>query len=121
MLVLCYFLMILRPPRSTRTDTLFPYTTLFRSRLALGQHGAKSGLSKRRFTGANYLVRGTSLRKPTSTRLKSRISVATDVAKLAGVSQSAVSRAFTDGASIAESTRKKVLEAAGVQIGRAPV
>src|SRR3546814_9017024 len=38
--VLCYvylfsvffFLMIRRPPRSTRTDTLFPYTTLFRSR-----------------------------------------------------------------------------------------
>src|SRR3546814_14002299 len=30
-----------RPPRSTRTDTLFPYTTLFRSRSAgelLGQH-----------------------------------------------------------------------------------
>src|SRR3546814_9952322 len=34
--------MILRPPRSTRTDTLFPYTTLFRSdgfvaRLAVGE------------------------------------------------------------------------------------
>src|SRR3546814_7015362 len=29
LLVLC--LMIRRPPRSTRTDTLFPYTTLFRS------------------------------------------------------------------------------------------
>src|SRR3546814_18428164 len=28
----CYFFLILRrPPRSTRTDTLFPYTTLFRS------------------------------------------------------------------------------------------
>src|SRR3546814_11617561 len=27
------FLMIRRPPRSTRTDTLFPYTTLFRSSL----------------------------------------------------------------------------------------
>src|SRR3546814_6263812 len=27
--------MIRRPPRSTRTDTLFPYTTLFRSLLAL--------------------------------------------------------------------------------------
>src|SRR3546814_10777606 len=27
--------MIRRPPRSTRTDTLFPYTTLFRSRLSL--------------------------------------------------------------------------------------
>src|SRR3546814_11503966 len=39
MLCMCYsqlfvsffFLMIRRPPRSTRTDTLFPYTTLFRS------------------------------------------------------------------------------------------
>src|SRR3546814_13167887 len=30
-----FFLMIRRPPRSTRTDTLFPYTTLFRSRGAL--------------------------------------------------------------------------------------
>src|SRR3546814_18551509 len=28
--------MIRRPPRSTRTDTLFPYTTLFRSVLAAG-------------------------------------------------------------------------------------
>src|SRR3546814_14816244 len=27
-----FFLMIRRPPRSTRTDTLFPYTTRFRSR-----------------------------------------------------------------------------------------
>src|SRR3546814_3739183 len=29
--------MIRRPPRSTRTDTLFPYTTLFRSQLFLGE------------------------------------------------------------------------------------
>src|SRR3546814_20044457 len=29
-----FFLMIRRPPRSTRTDTLFPYTTLFRSHTA---------------------------------------------------------------------------------------
>src|SRR3546814_8689502 len=29
-----FFLMIRRPPRSTRTDTLFPYTTLFRTRTA---------------------------------------------------------------------------------------
>src|SRR3546814_3084970 len=28
---LCFFLMIRRPPRPTRTDTLFPYTTLFLS------------------------------------------------------------------------------------------
>src|SRR3546814_376707 len=33
--ILFFFLMIRRPPRSTRTDTLFPYTTLFRSRLIL--------------------------------------------------------------------------------------
>src|SRR3546814_4730937 len=31
-LLFFFFLMIRRPPRSTRTDTLFPYTTLFRSR-----------------------------------------------------------------------------------------
>src|SRR3546814_15650436 len=31
MLIVFFFLMIRRPPRSTRTDTLFPYTTLFRS------------------------------------------------------------------------------------------
>src|SRR3546814_14682937 len=29
--LILFFLMIRRPPRSTRTDTLFPYTTLFRS------------------------------------------------------------------------------------------
>src|SRR3546814_16890036 len=32
---LFFFLMIRRPPRSTRTDTLFPYTTLFRSPFVL--------------------------------------------------------------------------------------
>src|SRR3546814_8605865 len=32
-----FFLMIRRPPRSTRTYTLFPYTTLFRSRLGEGE------------------------------------------------------------------------------------
>src|SRR3546814_19143212 len=31
LIMCCFFLMIRRPPRSTRTDTLFPYTTLFRS------------------------------------------------------------------------------------------
>src|SRR3546814_10227204 len=32
-LCVMFFLMIRRPPRSTRTDTLLPYTTLFRSEL----------------------------------------------------------------------------------------
>src|SRR3546814_704022 len=31
MTLLCFFLMLRRPPRSTRTDSLFPYTTLFRA------------------------------------------------------------------------------------------
>src|SRR3546814_19834487 len=31
MTMYCFFLMIRRPPSSTRTATLFPYTTLFRS------------------------------------------------------------------------------------------
>src|SRR3546814_15092381 len=40
--VFFFFLMIRRPPRSTRTDTLFPYTTLFRSRIGMGDRGAPS-------------------------------------------------------------------------------
>src|SRR3546814_20153002 len=35
-----FFLMIRRPPRSTRTDTLFPYTTLCRSVLLPGREDA---------------------------------------------------------------------------------
>src|SRR3546814_15629930 len=35
--ILLFCLMIRRPPRSTRTDTLFPYTTLFRSRAWLSR------------------------------------------------------------------------------------
>src|SRR3546814_13288710 len=35
-----FFLMIRRPPRSTRTDTLFPYTTLFRSAATDAVQGA---------------------------------------------------------------------------------
>src|SRR3546814_3392375 len=38
--------MIRRPPRSTRTDTLFPYTTLFRSHPAHLNSGAKKRIRK---------------------------------------------------------------------------
>src|SRR3546814_2201338 len=56
-----FFLMIRRPPRSTRTDTLFPYTTLFRSTsggtlaplfMIGGSLGAALGI------GINYLLPG---------------------------------------------------------------
>src|SRR3546814_8027125 len=56
MLIFCFFfLMIRRPPRSTRTDTLFPYTTLFRSHGGVDRavvadadppHAATRGLEK---------------------------------------------------------------------------
>src|SRR3546814_18643260 len=46
--MLCYycvfFLSIRRPPRSTRTDTLFPYTTLFRSVVAQAVWGMARSL-----------------------------------------------------------------------------
>src|SRR3546814_13446484 len=52
--------MIRRPPRSTRTDTLFPYTTLFRSpslRLIPGQ-GGQDGPSTGRAAPGNPGTRG---------------------------------------------------------------
>src|SRR3546814_12763204 len=44
---LLFFLMIRRPPRSTRTDTLFPYTTLFRS----AHHGVDAEVGDQRPIG----------------------------------------------------------------------
>src|SRR3546814_3573382 len=44
--------MIRRPPRSTRTDTLFPYTTLFRSeRKLFGRHAMRAEHLQRRAIG----------------------------------------------------------------------
>src|SRR3546814_10937397 len=48
--------MIRRPPRSTRTDTLFPYSTLFRSRIGhLLRHRGRQGLLSRRRTGVREI------------------------------------------------------------------
>src|SRR3546814_2564653 len=52
--------MIRRPPRSTRTDTLFPYTTLFRSqaiRLAISRTAARCCRSTGIRRGSGYLLR----------------------------------------------------------------
>src|SRR3546814_1830976 len=46
--ILVFFLKIRRPPRSTRTDTLFPYTTLFRSRRAGVAVDGRRGVARRR-------------------------------------------------------------------------
>src|SRR3546814_9080648 len=68
MYVVFVVLMIRRPPRSTRTDTLFPYTTLFRSLLgcaavlALGMVGGGyllgDGLKRARAADRSVTVRG---------------------------------------------------------------
>src|SRR3546814_6983008 len=50
---LCFFfLMIRRPPRSTRTDTLFPYTTLFRSAWPATAAAPSRARTRRRSTAA---------------------------------------------------------------------
>src|SRR3546814_14804168 len=59
LLVMCllFFLMIRRPPRSTRTVTLFPYTTLFRS---VAGHTRRGG-SRRRAASAGVDHQGRSV------------------------------------------------------------
>src|SRR3546814_3005391 len=47
-----FFLRIRRPPRATRTDTLFPYTTLFRSLARLGQSGHRRAQPAQRIAPA---------------------------------------------------------------------
>src|SRR3546814_15515197 len=58
-----FFLMSRRPPGSTRTDTLFPYTTLFRSRATALSPSARArapigsqALSMRSTTSISYLI-----------------------------------------------------------------
>src|SRR3546814_9923637 len=54
LLISIVFLMIRRPPRSTRTDTLFPYTTLFRSQSCLTPEDAR----QRHLEGQGKTIRG---------------------------------------------------------------
>src|SRR3546814_17037981 len=49
--------MIRRPPRSTRTDTLFPYTTLFRSQQSVGfSHVQRAAINIDGHVGADRVV-----------------------------------------------------------------
>src|SRR3546814_4417943 len=50
--------MIRRPPKSTRTDTLFPYTSLFRSRLVQVARQLAQRNEQRAFAFANHLRDG---------------------------------------------------------------
>src|SRR3546814_13220492 len=64
-LICFFFLMIRRPPRSTRTDTLFPYTTLFRSALMAALRDAKQvdarGIEIERANVAEAVAKGLSV------------------------------------------------------------
>src|SRR3546814_12134083 len=64
---LFFFLMIRRPPRSTRTDTLFPYTTLFRS-----AHGGDAVLRRGREVPAGALQCAAAERDRRRLRLRPR-------------------------------------------------
>src|SRR3546814_3077794 len=52
-LIYFFFLMIRRPPRSTRTDTLFPYTTLFRSPRGRGPGRHRADRRRRHSSGSS--------------------------------------------------------------------
>src|SRR3546814_6593447 len=60
--------MIRRPPRSTRTDTLFPYTTLFRSRRVLDRRCARGARAHRAVR-----ARAVHLRRPARTQADDRV------------------------------------------------
>src|SRR3546814_10993528 len=59
-----FFLMIRRPPRSTRTDTLFPYTTLFRSDEAVGPAIARLHMARKRFRQSRPVERFDGVEQP---------------------------------------------------------
>src|SRR3546814_674668 len=71
---LIFFLMIRRPPRSTRTDTLFPYTTLFRSPYffhpARGRYAAILSVEDRRGNGKGGCSR---LKRPSPKRARPHV------------------------------------------------
>src|SRR3546814_2752193 len=60
--------MIRRPPRSTRTDTLFPYTTLFRSRRTCGTVSERDLRSRKVAPASNERVRVGAIRPVKSIR-----------------------------------------------------
>src|SRR3546814_8870925 len=116
--------MIRRPPRSTRTDTLFPYTTLFRSsRFCLSSPGANTlkplaiitgvgpgtgAALARRFHAGGYrvamLARDASRLGALAEELPGSIAIGCDVGDPAALAQ-ALDRAAAEGGEDRKSTR----------------
>src|SRR3546814_13373122 len=104
--------MIRRPPRSTRTDTLFPYTTLFRSTAPLhqllkesGQFGRKSGRGFFEY-GADGKAVVPSPDTPSSTPPAARVVLAEEAEAPGDLLRSFASAVtgFDDGAQIARAS-----------------
>src|SRR3546814_5460839 len=106
--------MIRRPPRSTRTDTLFPYTTLFRSVYQNGDINSSSfalGVRRLGFAPAAARHRGPTRCAPQA-RKRSWPKVTTHMAG---------ARSQADLASQGAGVRRRVVCLVGEKIGRAPV
>src|SRR3546814_12464697 len=76
--------MIRRPPRSTRTDTLFPYTTLFRS--STGVAGADDGVADAA-TGATEVCAVSVVAQPGSSRARTSTTRCRDLTMAGSVLQ----------------------------------
>src|SRR3546814_18947768 len=73
--------MIRRPPRSTRTDTLFPYTTLFRSDIMVGAVADGAGIASLSHVGAKIAERAaTAGLKRSADRLRQAVSAPSEPA-----------------------------------------
>src|SRR3546814_12694533 len=110
---LLFFLMLRRPPRSTRTDTLFPYTTLFRSPI-----GSEGDLSQRcplwvesgHFLQATFLIDLLTVSERSTALLYRRATKPFDYQCVLGSSENSVAAT--------SSTRPRSLPSASDTIGR---
>src|SRR3546814_1755591 len=87
--------MLRRPPRSTRTDTLFPYTTLFRSLfVAVAGSGAEGFVPASRVPGGRpqFDERTRTLYSPDGTAYRLGDAVEVQVLEANGLTASAISR-----------------------------
>src|SRR3546814_20722444 len=86
--------MIRRPPRSTRTDTLFPYTTLFRSNL---QGIIKTLTSYNVDAQKGSALTGDSLARQVQSQIRSALNVAESSGAIRTLSQMGITTNPTDG------------------------
>src|SRR3546814_3003561 len=77
--------MLRRPPRSTRTDTLFPYTTLFRSSATAVRHGKKQSIANSLLSRMRLILASAS---PRRLDLLAQIGVTPDAVDLAHIDES---------------------------------